>query len=255
MLPLQRRQSPARANSGCAKRPRDREAVAPGGGRRGVEADVVRAQAVAHHDVDPGQHQRRRLPLLVDPAHRAAADHELLLLEEPVRGVAAVVGVRVLAAEIEPGDADVAAPASRRMSSAGASISSCSKRGSERQQRARRDRRGDPRQAAARPAARRRGPGRRAARAPAPSRSERTSIAPIFTTAPSRRAGARLDRPTPLLDVRQNQPVSESQPTNSARHDAPNSPRSTRAHGSQAASAARRRAAMRQRDRGEDGKT
>jgi hypothetical protein len=79
-----------------------REPLAPFGGRRRIEPQLVPAQAVAHDQLHVGERQRRRVVLLVGPAQRAAADHELGLLEEPVGGAAVVAGARP--AEVEAGD-------------------------------------------------------------------------------------------------------------------------------------------------------
>ena len=181
------------------------EAVAPAEGRRRVEADVVIAQAVAHDHVDAGEYQRRRLPLLVDPADGAAPDHELLLLEEPVRGVAAVVGTGVLAAEVEPGDTDVPGRVAPDVERRRVDQQLLEAR-LEGEQRARRERGEDARQAEGDPLLgvenlhlaqfQRRYP------------AARTDLDRAYLhDCPEQAARARLDRPTPLLDVRQNQPV------------------------------------------------
>ena len=81
-----------------------REALAPLGRRRGIQAHLVAAQAVAHHQLHVGERQRRRAALLVGPAQRAAADHELRLAEEPV-GRRAVAAAR--SAQVQAGDEEM----------------------------------------------------------------------------------------------------------------------------------------------------
>ena len=145
----------------------------------------MRAQAVADDDVDAGEHEGRRLPLLVDPADRAAADHELLLLEEPVRGIATVVGAAVLAAEIEPRDADVAGGVAADVERRAVDQHLLEAR-LEGEERPRRERRGHARQAERHPLLGIENP--HLAQLDAGTQPlERTSIAPIFTTAPRRR--------------------------------------------------------------------
>ena len=73
------------AEKGLAKLADEREAVAPRRIRRGVHTQLVPAIAVARHELHIGQLHRRRLALLVDPAHAAAAHQELGLREKPVR--------------------------------------------------------------------------------------------------------------------------------------------------------------------------
>ena len=205
------RAAPAPPVAGCGeqgwwKRPCSVKRSPHSGRRRRVEADVVLAQAVAHDQLDVGRARAaRRCALLVDPAQGAAADHELGLPEEPVGGVAVVGARRAPPPKSRP--ATWMRPlGSRRTSSSAPSISSCVEARLEREQRARRQRRDDARQA----------------QRDAPSASSSTHVAQLESPAPSRssgldradphahperRAGARLDRRTPFLDVRQNQPV------------------------------------------------
>ena len=85
-----------------------REAFTPGQLRRSVDAQIVVAQAVAHHDHGIGQQQRCGAALFVDPGERGAADHELVLPEEPVGGRMALAIAADLAGHLETPDADVA---------------------------------------------------------------------------------------------------------------------------------------------------
>ena len=57
---------------------------APLGGRRGVQAHLVAARAVAQHHAHLGERQRLGATLLVGPAQRAAANRHLGLGEQPV---------------------------------------------------------------------------------------------------------------------------------------------------------------------------
>jgi len=83
------------------------EALAPAGRRCRVQPQPVAAQAVAQHQVEVEELQRRRGAQLVDPADAAVEDDELVLLEEPVgRGLG---GLRVgRAVDAEAGDEDAA---------------------------------------------------------------------------------------------------------------------------------------------------
>ena len=82
-----------------------RETLAPLRWRRGIDAHLVLEQGVAHHQLHVGQRQRRGRVQLIDPAQRAAANGELMLIEEPV-------GQRRIAlagpAEIKTGDEQLA---------------------------------------------------------------------------------------------------------------------------------------------------
>ena len=71
----------------------EREAVTQIGGRCGVQAHRMAMTRVAQHPVDIGEHQRRRLPQLVGPAHGAAAYHQFGLRKYPVDDGAAVVAI------------------------------------------------------------------------------------------------------------------------------------------------------------------
>ena len=82
------------------------EALAPVGWRRGIEAHLVLAQAVAKHQLHIAQRERRGGALFIDPAQCAAAHDDLVLLEEPVCSSAAMAAVG--SAEIEAGDEDSA---------------------------------------------------------------------------------------------------------------------------------------------------
>ena len=62
----------------------DGKAIAPIGGRRGVQPQLVPAAPVAHHQLHIAQLQWRRGALFVDPAQRAAPDQQLVLFKEPV---------------------------------------------------------------------------------------------------------------------------------------------------------------------------
>ena len=159
-VPLQRRQSPGAVEQRLAEARPQREAVAPGGRRRGVEAQVVLAQAVAHAPASTSASSSGGArALLVDPAHAAAADHELVLREEPVGRGAPVVAV---AAPRQIEAADVQRPcASRRTSSCGAVDQQLLEARLQRQQRARRQRRSDARQPQRLAAVRRRAAPRR----------------------------------------------------------------------------------------------
>ena len=83
-----------------AELPAQHEAVAQVRGRRGVQPQLVVAQAVAHHDQHVAQRHRLAAAQLVHPAHAAAAHHQLGLREHPVGRLG--VGLRV-AGEIEAG--------------------------------------------------------------------------------------------------------------------------------------------------------
>ncbi len=86
-----------------------REALAERRRRRGVEAQLVAAQPVAHDDVDRLQRQRLRRAgaLLVGPAQGGAAHGELALAQQPVeRG--AVVAAGAGAAQLDAGDEEAA---------------------------------------------------------------------------------------------------------------------------------------------------
>ena len=76
-----------------------RETIAPWGRGRGVEPHVVAPMAIAQHQIDLRERQRRRAALLVGPAHGAAADGDFLLRKQPVgrAAVAAAVVGRVAA--------------------------------------------------------------------------------------------------------------------------------------------------------------
>ena len=78
----------------CQQRLREaaahRKALAPGRRRRGVQAQFVATQAIAHHQLHVGQHQRRPVLQLVGPAQAAAAQHPFVLLEQPLGGGAVV---------------------------------------------------------------------------------------------------------------------------------------------------------------------
>ena len=180
------------------------EAIAPARRRRGVEPDVVLAQAVAHHQLDVGERERRRIAGLVDPAQRAGADHELLLAKEPVGGDV-VVGRALRACEVEAGDADAAALVASHVE-AGTVDEQLREARLERQQRARRQRREHARQR----------------QRDALLGIEDADVAKLHRRNPAARvrrdradpdrraehaAGARFDLRAPLLDVRQNQPV------------------------------------------------
>ena len=180
------------------------EALAPARGRRRIEPQVVLAQAVANHELDVAQDQRRRLARVVEPAHGAGADHELVLLEEPLGG-AAVVLAPGRAGEVETGDPDPAALVAPHVQARPVDQELREAR-LQRQQRARRKRREDARQ------------GQRDALLGVEdldlTQLDRRHPATRFRRdrayshrRPDQGAGARLDGRTPLLDVRQNQPM------------------------------------------------
>ncbi len=101
VLPL----APAGAQQWLAKAGHQAEAVAPVGGGRGVQPQVVAQALVAHHQVHAVQGQRRGGALRIGPAHRAATHHQLGLGKQPVQGLAvAVAGVR----KIQPGHENLA---------------------------------------------------------------------------------------------------------------------------------------------------
>ena len=181
------------------------EAIAPTRRRRRVDTQVVLAQAVAHHQLDVGQRQRRRMSGFVDPAQRAAANHELLLLEEPVGCGAAVFAAAGAAAEVEPGDADVAGGIAPDVE-AGAIDEQLFEADFEREQGARRQRSVDARQGQRRPLL-----GIENAHVAQLDRRDPAARAGLDRADPHRRAehaaGPGLDRRTPVVDVRQNQPV------------------------------------------------
>ena len=181
----------------------DVEAVAPFGRWRGVEMEVVLQQAVADHQLHVAQHQRRGSALLVGPAQRAAADHELVLLEEPVGDRVAVAAV--VAADIEPRH-KVAALRVAPQLELRAVDQQLFEAQFQRKQRARRDRGEDARQAERRPL----------------FCVEHDHVAQLQRRHPATRphldladangypqglAGPCFDRLTPLLDVGQNRPV------------------------------------------------
>ena len=103
-------------SSGWRNRPRRRESLAPLRRRRGVQAQRVAPRAVAHHEIDLLQRERRGAAHLVGPAHGAVADDELALAEEPIGGAA--LGVAA-AREIQAGRRSSLPSAARRMSSCG----------------------------------------------------------------------------------------------------------------------------------------
>ena len=162
------------------------------------------AQAVAQHQVELRQHQRRRAAALVGPVQLGIAHDELVLLQEPV------ARPRVAAADaavpVQPGDM----PAARRCRAA---------------PRAGRRRSAPARSAASAPAATARASAvctRSRCSASRPSRSNRrrsrsskagtqpldcTWIEPIVSFRPMASLASVSMRPTPFVDVRQNHPV------------------------------------------------
>ena len=162
------------------------------------------AQAVAYDELDVGERERRRIAGLVDPAQRAGADHELVLLEEPVGGHVVVGGARRVD-EVEPADPDAAALVAAHVQ-ARAVDEQLREARLERKHRARRQRREDARQLErdallgvvdANVAQLDRGhPAARVCR-------DRTDL----DRGADHGARARLDLRAPLLDVRQTLPV------------------------------------------------
>ena len=61
-------------------------ALAQLGRQRGVQPEVVPAQAVAQHEVHVLQHQGRCTPPLIHPTQLAGADRKLTLCQQPIRG-------------------------------------------------------------------------------------------------------------------------------------------------------------------------
>ena len=101
---------PRQQRAAC-QRPQ-REALAPIGRRRGVQAELMLPPGIAHHQQHIPQLQRRRAAQLVHPAQHAAPDHELMLLEQPVGRRAAVhrsAGFGRPAAQVQPGHMPAAA--------------------------------------------------------------------------------------------------------------------------------------------------
>jgi len=187
-----------------------REAVAPVGGRRGVDAHVVRAQAVAQDDVDVGQLERRRGALLVDPAHGAAAQHDLLLAEEPVERCGLVgAGDAGARSEVEAADVHVAGGVAPHQQARVLDVELRQPR-LQHQQRLRRQRRRHPRQP------QRLRAGRVAQHDVAqvdcgyPRRRAHADVADSHRN-PYRATGMAFYLGAPILDVRQNPPL-QSQP-------------------------------------------
>ncbi len=79
-----------------------REALPPVGRRRRVDAQQVAPALVAQHGVDRAQLERGRAALLVDPAQPRAAQHQLVLAQQPVGG-AGVERCGRAVAEVDPG--------------------------------------------------------------------------------------------------------------------------------------------------------
>ena len=187
-----------------------REAVAPRGGWRGVHAHVVRAQAVAQHDVHVGELERGRVALLVDPAHRAVAQHQFLLAEEPVeRGRLVGAGNRGARRQVEAADVHVAGLVPPHQQ-AGVLDVELGQARRHHEQRARGQRRGHPRQA------QRLGAGGVAQHHVAqvqrgdPARRPHADRTDAHRN-PYRAAGMPFHVGAPILDVRQNPPM-KSQP-------------------------------------------
>ena len=95
----------AQVQQGLAHLGHQAEGLAPFGRRCRVQPQQVAAHAVAGHEMQVLQGQRRLPVQLVGPAHGAALDHEFGLREKPVRGA---VVVRLRTRKIEAGDFDVA---------------------------------------------------------------------------------------------------------------------------------------------------
>ena len=74
-----------------------RKTLAPAFGRRGIEPHAVPPCAVAQHQIDVGEFERRRFAQLVGPAHLAVQDDDFALREQPV-------GRRVVVAARAAGD-------------------------------------------------------------------------------------------------------------------------------------------------------
>ena len=74
----------------AARQRAQRETLAPAGRRGGVQAELMPAPGVAHHQQHVVELQRRSTTQLVHPAQHAAADHQLVLLEQPVGRSAAI---------------------------------------------------------------------------------------------------------------------------------------------------------------------
>ncbi|GAO25545.1 hypothetical protein ALISP_5365 [Alicycliphilus sp. B1] len=94
-----------RGEQRLAELPAQREALAPVGRRRRIQADAVAQGAVAQHQVHLGQRQRLGPAQRVAPAQSAAADRHLGLREQPVGGGA--VGLASVA-KAQAGDEDAA---------------------------------------------------------------------------------------------------------------------------------------------------
>ena len=189
------------------------EAITPGrvGGRR--QAQLMAAQAVAHHQFDLAQRQRRRLAQLVGPAQGRAANHPLALLEEPVAG-RSVVGPG--GAEVEPRDVDATLRIAPRLELGAVDIE-LREAQFEGQQRARRERGDDARQGQCRTLLRVVNDDVAqldAGHPPARSNLERADRHGR-AQGPARRG---LDAGAPLVDVRQNPPM-QDQPRQ--QHQAP----------------------------------
>ena len=160
-------------------------------------------QAVANHQLHVAQHQRLGLALRVGPAQRAAADHELALVEEPVGDRIAFAAE--FTADVDPGneDAPVRITPQLELRTVDQQLLEAQL---EREQRARRDRCEHPRQA------------ERGAllgvehghvaqlQRRHPATRSHLDVADSHRN-PERPAGPLGDRLTPLLDVGQNRPV------------------------------------------------
>ena len=180
-----------------------REALAPGRRRRRVEADVVAAQAVAHHQIDVLQLQRRRVALFVDPAQAAVADHELMLREKPIGG--RVVGLGAAGGDFDAGDKEAPDPVTAQFQRRAFNVQLLEAQ-LEGQQRARRQRRADLGQAQgfALLVILEHHIGQLQGRHPATrTNADRTDR----DRCPDGAAGTGLDLRAPLFDARQNRPM------------------------------------------------